>query len=315
MVRVSTLPFRLLAIRYGADIVYSPEIVDRRLMRSKRIENTILGTIDYVDDSGSINLRIRPEERGKLVVQLGSSNPVFAVLAAQKVAADVDGIDLNCGCPKKFSVVGGMGSALLDNQDTLVAILEALVSVLSIPVTCKIRLLNPKDGESSIERTVKLMQRLEKTKIDAIAVHCRFVHERPRQPAHWDVYDTLAKSVSIPVIANGDIWTMSDVHRLKETTGSGVSSFMIARGAQDNVSTFCKDGPAPIWDVLKNYLHISQECGSSYYSIKYVLLQMWEGPEGSPFRQRLLRCKTTQAMSELFKELDYCQGVISPDGV
>ncbi|XJO75485.1 hypothetical protein BDV3_006161 [Batrachochytrium dendrobatidis] len=311
MVRVSTLPLRLLALKYGADIVYSPEIVDRRLMRSQRIQNDKFGTIDYVDDSGSLNLRIHPNERGRLVVQLGSSNPVFAVLAAQKVAGDVDGIDLNCGCPKKFSVSGGMGSALLENPDTLEAILTALVSSVSIPVTCKIRLLDPREGKTSIERTIELMQRLEKTGISAIAVHCRFIHERPRQPAHWDVFEQISNCISIPVIANGDLWTMEDIHKFRATSGSAVSSFMIARGAQDNVSVFCKEGLAPIWSVLKEYLQIAQECGANYYSIKYVLLQMWSGQDGIEFRQRLVRCKTIEAISDLFKELDHCQGLLA----
>ena len=49
MVKIGTLPTRLLAIEYGADIVYTEEIIDFRILRSTRIVNTVLDTIDYVD--------------------------------------------------------------------------------------------------------------------------------------------------------------------------------------------------------------------------------------------------------------------------
>lgn len=105
MVRVGSLPMRLLALRYGADIVYSPEIVDKKLLRSSRRLNPILGTIDYIDNNGGgLVLRIHPSEQSKLVLQLGSSDPQLAVEAAKKVMNDVSGIDLNCGCPKSFSI-------------------------------------------------------------------------------------------------------------------------------------------------------------------------------------------------------------------
>eukprot|EP00842_Homolaphlyctis_polyrhiza_P007107 jgi/Hompol1/986/HPOL_002625-RA len=322
MVRVGTTPMRLATdvcadtdshpTCNGPDIVYSPEIVDRRLMRSVRVVNETLGTIDYVDEStGGLNLRIHPSEQGRLVVQIGSANPEQAVQAALKVAGDVDGIDLNCGCPKKFSTSGGMGSALLERPDLLESILLALVRNLSIPVTCKIRLLDAKDGKTSMERTVELMQRLEKTQIAAIGVHCRYVHERPRQPAHWDAFETLATAVSIPVIANGDLWNWEDIHRFKASSGKGISSFMIARGAQDNVSVFRKEGPLPIWEVMKEYFRLAGECGLEYYATKFVLLQMWGTPDGSPFRQRLVRCKTLEEISALYQELEYCKGVIT----
>ena len=49
MVKIGTLPFRLLALHYGADIVYTEEIIDFRILRSERVVNTVLKTIDYVD--------------------------------------------------------------------------------------------------------------------------------------------------------------------------------------------------------------------------------------------------------------------------
>lgn len=80
---------------------------------------------------------------------------------------DVSAVDLNCGCPKKFSVQGGMGAALLSNPDNLVKILENLVQHAGMPVTCKIRLL------PNQEDTLKLVRRIVVTGIKALTVHCR----------------------------------------------------------------------------------------------------------------------------------------------
>ena len=57
MVKIGTLPFRLLSLHYGADIVYTEEIIDFRLLRSERVDNKVLGTIDYIDRYESERVR------------------------------------------------------------------------------------------------------------------------------------------------------------------------------------------------------------------------------------------------------------------
>lgn len=61
----------------------------------------------------------RTREKGRVVVQLGTSDGERALKAARLVEKDVAGIDINMGCPKKFSIQGGMGSALLDHPDKI----------------------------------------------------------------------------------------------------------------------------------------------------------------------------------------------------
>ena len=87
MVKIGTLPTRLLALDYGADLVYTEEIIDYKLIKSTRIENELLGTVDYIDESdGSLTLRVAPErERGHLVLQIGTNNPERAVKVAKMV--------------------------------------------------------------------------------------------------------------------------------------------------------------------------------------------------------------------------------------
>ena len=132
MVRASTIPLRTLALSYDADLVYTEEIIDRAILDTERVVNEELGTIDYVKplssfpakvqkrmvadsdnpDSakGAILLRIDPTlEKDKLIYQVGTGEAGLAIKAAEMVVGDVSGIDVNMGCPKKFSVSGGMG--------------------------------------------------------------------------------------------------------------------------------------------------------------------------------------------------------------
>lgn len=68
MVRIGTLPYRLLALRHGADLVYTEEIIDKKLTNSTRVLNKQLGTIDFIrGKEGALVLRLLEEEKSKLV--------------------------------------------------------------------------------------------------------------------------------------------------------------------------------------------------------------------------------------------------------
>jgi tRNA-dihydrouridine synthase 2 len=105
MVKAGTLPLRLLALQYGADIVYCEELIDWKLLRSSRRENglilfsltylfvyitflfpALLGTIDFVDESdGSVVFRTCEKERSKVVLQMGTCDPDRALTVAKKL--------------------------------------------------------------------------------------------------------------------------------------------------------------------------------------------------------------------------------------
>lgn len=99
------------------------------------------------------------------------------------------------GCPKDFSLKGGMGAALLSNPDKACAILSAVVSAVSIPVTCKIRVL------PDINDTVALCKKLTATGIAAIGIHGRTVKERPMHPNRNHFIKAVSEALDIPVIA------------------------------------------------------------------------------------------------------------------
>src|SRR5688500_12070818 len=104
MVRIGTLPSRILALDYGADLVYSEEIIDFKLLRCTRHINNVLGTIDFISDDQVVVFRTCEREKDKVILQLGTSDPKRALQAAKLVEQDISGIDINMGCPKDFSL-------------------------------------------------------------------------------------------------------------------------------------------------------------------------------------------------------------------
>ena len=137
MVRLGTLPLRLLAIERGAELVYSEEIVAAKLAKAERRVDERLGTVDWWV-GGGIVLRTCAAERGRLVVQLGTSGADEAVAAVAALRFDpsdhlrdgIVGVDVNMGCPKRSAVSGGSGGALFADAERAEAVVRALRAAL-----------------------------------------------------------------------------------------------------------------------------------------------------------------------------------------
>lgn len=300
MVRVGTLPFRLLAAEYGADITYGEEIIDHKLLKCERRVNYVIGSTDIVE-KGTENIVFRtcPEERNRVVFQMGTSDAVRALRAAELVCKDVAAVDINMGCPKSFSLSGGMGAALLAKPELIHDILTTLKRNLDTPVTCKIRLLKLSQD------TVELARRIEKTGISALAVHGRRIADRPRDPAKWSEIADVVAALSIPVIANGDAFEFEDFGRIKAATGA--SSVMVARGALWNASIFSPNGKIPWEDVKREYIRKSILWDNDTKSTKHTLKEMimhyscLEYPEG----KAVIKSETLGDLAKLYGEGKY----------
>ncbi|EZA54926.1 tRNA-dihydrouridine(20) synthase [NAD(P)+]-like [Ooceraea biroi] len=303
MVRIGTLPMRLLALDYGADIVYTEELIDRKLLRSIRRENDVLGTTDFIDKTdGTVVFRTCPREREHVVLQIGTSDPARAAAVARMVEKDVAGIDVNMGCPKKFSMLGGMGAALLSEPQKATEILRKLVETVGTPITCKIRVL------PDLEGTLRLCSTLAASGIAAIAVHGRTTDERPQHPNRNHVIKRIAEHLSIPVIANGgskDIQRHSDILRFKEETNC--SSIMLARAAEWNCSVFRKEGPLPMEDVIKSYLKHAVDCDNSPSNTKYCVQNILRELQDSPLGRKFLDAQTLEQICDIWDMGDYCR--------
>ncbi len=230
----------------------------------------------------SVIFRLDPvREHRKLIFQLGTASPERAVEAAKLVAADVAGIDVNAGCPKPFSVTGGMGAALLRTPDTLCAILETLVrevgSPFEIGISVKIRILE------TPEMTEALVRKLCGTGITGLTVHCRTTPMRPREKAIREQLRMIAgicRESGVACLMNGDVEDRD--HAMELMKEYEVDGAMIATCAEANPSCFRRKadgGLVPGSIIVKEYIRTAIEVNNRWGNTKYLLGHLVPGKD------------------------------------
>jgi tRNA-dihydrouridine synthase 2 len=311
MVRSGELPSRLLALQYGADLVWGPETIDRAIIGTTRRLNPHTSTLEFSrlptsklrnpaldpENRESVLFRIHPErEKGKLIYQMGTANPELAVQAAKVVAADVAGIDVNSGCPKPFSTAGGMGAALLKTPDLLCSILTSLVEEVGKPyeigISVKIRILD------TAEETRALVERLVRTGITGLTVHCRTTPMRPRERAirmQLKMVGEICREAGVACVMNGDVTSRTEALQLIEEFN--VDGAMIATEAEKNPSCFRPDaqGGPHEWrsqwkTVVTEYMRLALQVENRWGNTKYLLGQMIPGREKAYVAMNKSKC-------------------------
>ena len=161
------------------------------------------------------------------VAQLVGTDPQQLAHAAQyNVDHGADIIDINMGCPAKKVCKVLAGSALLTNEDLVKQILTSVVQAVDVPVTLKIRT----GSDPSNRNGVRIAKIAEQCGIQMLAVHGRTRACRFRGQAEYETISNIKKSISIPVVANGDI--NSPEKAKKVLAISNADAIMIGRAAQ-----------------------------------------------------------------------------------
>jgi tRNA-dihydrouridine synthase C len=139
------------------------------------------------------------------------------------------GIDLNFGCPAKTVNRHRGGAVLLDEPELVGQIVAAVRRAVpsNVPVSAKMRL-----GFNDDLRAEDCAQAIEAAGADQLVVHARTKAHGYRPPAYWDRIADLRQSVKLPMVANGEIWTVADAIRCREVTGC--NDIMIGRGMVNN---------------------------------------------------------------------------------
>lgn len=156
---------------------------------------------------------------------LGHDKSWMAENAFRASEMGAPGIDLNFGCPAKTVNRNKGGSILLREPDVVHEIVKAvrLAVPCNIPVTAKMRL-----GYDDKSLAIENAQAIEEAGATSLAVHARTKVEGYKPPAHWHWIAKIKSKVSIPLVANGDIWSKQDaLNCIKET---GCEDIMIGRG-------------------------------------------------------------------------------------
>lgn len=156
---------------------------------------------------------------------LGSNSEAMALNAIKAVKLGAPAIDINFGCPARTVNRNRGGATLLQDPDSLYDIAKAVRQAVPshISVSAKIRL-----GYSDKSQCLDIAQAIDESGVQWLTVHARTKTEGYRPPAYWEYVAQIKEQMSIPVIANGEIWTAENARQCMAE--SQCDLLMIGRG-------------------------------------------------------------------------------------
>ena len=216
MAGICNSAYRTIVKDMGCGLIYAEMVSDKAIFyRSKKTLDMLYMT-DYE----------RP-----IAQQIFGSDKESFVEAAKYIYENMkpDIIDINMGCPvPKVALKSQAGSALLKDPDKVYEIVKAVVDIIPIPVTVKIR----SGWDNDHINAVEIAKIVEKAGAKAIAIHPRTRSQGYSGKANCDIIKQVKQNVSIPVIGNGDIKNCYDAKKMLDETGC--DAIMIGRAALGN---------------------------------------------------------------------------------
>ncbi|KAL6451124.1 DUS4 tRNA-dihydrouridine(20a/20b) synthase [NAD(P)+] [Candida maltosa Xu316] len=256
MVRYSKLPFRELCRFYNVDIVYTPMILAREFVR-----NEIARYTDFTTN----------EADRSVIVQVGVNNVDDFMKFVEMIHPYVDAIGINCGCPIKEQVREGIGAALMSQPDLVADLVRTAKEKYgdAICIDTKIRI------HSDINQTIEFVKKVVDAGTDMITVHGRTKNTRSSVPVNLDAIKVVCDTVgsTIPVIANGDCFTLDDFIKIASYTG--VDGVMSARGVLSNPALFTGLDKTP-WSAVEMFMHLATSYGLPYKLVQYQVAHLLE---------------------------------------
>ena len=214
MAGVSDRAYRELCVRFGAAYCVSEMVSSKALsFNSKKSEEL---------------MEISDLERPCGIQIFGDDPKCMADAAKHALENKPDIIDINMGCPAPKISSNGSGSALMKNPRLCGEIVNAVTAVTDIPVTVKIR----KGWDDDSVNAVEVAKICESAGAAAITVHCRTRQQYYKPPVDYDIIKAVRESVSVPVIANGDIDSAERAKEVMDITGCDL--VMIGRATLGN---------------------------------------------------------------------------------
>ncbi|MDG2395610.1 tRNA dihydrouridine synthase DusB [Candidatus Thioglobus sp.] len=254
MAGTSDKPFRMLCKSLGAGLTTSEMVViQEHLLNTNKSKYRL----DFEGEVQPISIQIA----GSDAIELAQS-------AIKAVTYGADIIDINMGCPAKKVCNKAAGSALMQDEQLVQDILEAVVDSVDIPVTLKMR-----TGWSANNKNAPTIAQIaQQAGIKMLSIHGRTKEDKYNGMAEYDIIKSIVSQVDIPVIANGDITSAEKAKEVLDYTNA--SGVMIGRATQGNpwifsqIDHYLKTGkiadPVPLEVKKVTILHHIQQIHEFY---------------------------------------------------
>lgn len=254
MAGITDLTFRTICKEFGVGLVTTEMVSAKGL---------------YYKDKKTEDLMKTNEHDRPVALQIFGNDPAIMAYVVENIINDmnnIDIIDINMGCPAPKIVKNGDGSALMKNPSLAGEIVKRVKKVSKKPLTVKFR----SGWDSNSINAVEFAKIIEANGADAITVHGRHREQFYSGKADYNIIKSVKENVKIPVIGNGDVFSVEDAKRLVESTNC--DGIMVARGVLGNpwliqnlVNAFSSNSnsneiiePSPIQrvDMLKKHIRL-----------------------------------------------------------
>jgi tRNA-dihydrouridine synthase B len=293
MVDVTNLPYRLICRQAGCSLAYTEMLYIDAILHN---------------NSKTLNLMKTSKEDKPIGIQItGNSPEEFKKFIPY--AKPFNLIDINCGCPSMRITGNQAGSYLLQNPEKIAKMIKILKSA-NLTVTAKIRLGFKKNN------VLKIAKAIEKAGADALTLHPRLATQSASTPADHKYTKLLSRSLTIPIIANGDIFNEEKAAELLDFA----DGIMLARSAIGDplifkrILHYIKTGKKiettqnQNIQILKKYLLLSNKISNpiDLQRIKYVTSNFLKGTHGSANqRKKIMSLSSLEAIQKFINSLPY----------
>lgn len=283
-------PFREIALQSGAGFAFTEMVSAKGLCYGSENTKELLYTSE--------------NERGRVGVQIFGSDPAFMRRAAEsEELAAFEIVDINMGCPVPKIYKNGEGSALLENPKLAERVVEETAkSGKIVTVKCRIGI--------SRERIVaeEFCKRMEGAGARAITVHGRTRADMYSGEPDYKAIAAVKNAVSVPVIANGGVFSAKDAEIMMEKTGAdGVE---IARAALYDPQIFCEfsgEKRKPLFEIVKRQTEETEKLYGERFATVFMRKMCafyLRGKRGAAaYKARLFECKTPTEVIVLAREI------------
>jgi tRNA-dihydrouridine synthase 1 len=326
MVDQSECAFRVLCRNHGCDLAYSPMYSSKQFAESELYRKSMINHFD-----GDAALGDRP-----LVIQFAGNDPQVLLEAAKHVQHRCNAVDLNLGCPQKIARRGHYGAwycmppsnaqqsaraawsicdgayrfltpdcshgRLAEETKLLQEIVGTLRNHLECPITVKIRV-----QEAGRSATLNYARMLQDAGASVVAVHGRTREQRGalQGAPSWEEIAAVKQALSVPVLANGGIFSRSDVDRCMAATGA--DGVLVGEALLENPALFeghrCGDRHTAL---CKEYLALQAVCPADLRSVKQHLFNILyaDVQVHTDLRERLYKARTLEDMAGVVEECE-----------
>lgn len=293
MVEVNDLSFRLMIRRHGIKLCWTGMINTHMWALHPNERNSYFSTCD--------------EDR-PLICQLSGNDETELITCAKDIQHLCDAIDINLGCAQHIARRGQYGYYMVNTEQkrqNVIQLVKNVIDVISVPLTVKIRILCDADGEPDLEQTAAFAHQLEEAGVALISVHGRHKRLDKAGLVSAEAIQAVIKSVSLPVLANGGITSITDSKSLLEATGA--FGTMVGQGLLTNPHMFdpINQDIKPI-AFSKEYLDIYKKHGSDFLAAKRHIFNFFNDIiRNTPgTAEKIKSTHTVEQLEEFLKGID-----------